>query len=135
MVLKKDASSSEGKSPSELIDERIRALGDWRGVTLARLRALVKEADPDIVEAWKWRGVPTWYDGGIVCTGETYKEVVKMTFARGAALDDPSCLFNSSLEGGVRRAIDFRQGEPIDEPALKTLIRNAVALNKAKGGR
>jgi hypothetical protein len=121
--------SHGGKSPSQLIDERIAELGDWRGETLARLRALVKEADPEIVEEWKWRGVPTWYHDGIVCTGETYKQVVKMTFAKGASLDDPAGLFNSSLEGNVRRAIDFREGEQVDEEALKALIRAAVALN------
>src|SRR4051812_7351428 len=119
----------EAKSPSELIDERIAELGDWRGETLARVRALVKDADPDVVEEWKWRGVPTWYHDGMICTGETYKEVVKMTFAKGASLDDPSGLFNSSLEGNVRRAIDFREGEEVDEEALKALIRSAVALN------
>ena len=119
------------KTPSQLIDERIAELGDWRGETLAKVRALVKEADPDIVEDWKWRGVPTWYHDGIVCTGETYKAVVKMTFAKGAALDDPKRLFNSSLEGNTRRAIDFREGERIDEKALKTLVRAAVALNAA----
>jgi hypothetical protein len=117
------------KSPAELIDERIAELGDWRGETLARLRALVKAADPQIVEEWKWRGVPTWYHDGIVCTGETYKAVVKMTFAKGAQLPDPSGLFNSSLEGNTRRAIDFREGEKIDEKALKALVRAAVDLN------
>ena len=121
-----------GKSPSELIDERIHQLGDWRGETLARLRALVKEADPDVVETWKWRGVPVWEHDGILCTGETYKSVVKMTFARGASLDDPSGLFNSSLEGNTRRAIDFREGEKIDEKALKALVRAAVALNRSR---
>ena len=120
------------KTPSQLIDGRIKELGDWRGDTLARLRALLKEADPDVVEDWKWRGVPVWYDNGMICTGETYKEVVKMTFAKGAALNDPSGLFNSSLEGNVRRAIDFREGEKINEKALKTLFRAAVALNKSK---
>ena len=119
------------KSPSELIDARIEELGDWRGEMLSRLRALVKEADPEIVEEWKWRGVPTWYHDGMVCTGETYKEVVKMTFAKGASLDDPSSLFNSSLEGNTRRAIDFREGEQIDEEALKALVRDAVALNES----
>jgi hypothetical protein len=122
------------KTPSELIDERIRALGDWRGETLSRLRALIRQAEPEMVEEWKWRGVPVWYCGGMICTGETYKEVVKMTFAKGAALDDPSGLFNSSLEGNVRRAIDFREGEEGDEDALKALIRAAVALN-ASGAR
>ena len=120
------------KTPSQLIDGRIKELGDWRGDTLARLRALLKEADPDVVEEWKWRGVPVWYDEGMICTGETYKEVVKLTFAKGAALKDPSGLFNSSLEGNVRRAIDFREGEKINERALKALFRAAVALNKAK---
>ena len=117
------------KSPSRLIDGRIRELGDWRGKTLARIRALVKEADPDVVEEWKWRGVPVWEHAGIICTGETYKAVVKMTFAKGASLDDPSKLFNSSLEGKTRRAIDFREGDRINEKALKALIRAAVALN------
>lgn len=120
------------KTPSKLIDGRIKELGDWRGDTLARLRALLKEADPDVVEEWKWRGVPVWYDDGMICTGETYKEVVKLTFAKGAALKDPSGLFNSSLEGNVRRAIDFREGEKINERALKALFRAAVALNKEK---
>ena len=124
--------SNDGKSPAQLIDERIEELGDWRGEMLGRLRALVKEADPDVVEEWKWRGVPTWYHDGIICTGETYKSVVKMTFAKGASLDDPAGLFNSSLEGNTRRAIDFREGEKIDEKALKALIRAAVALNEAK---
>ena len=120
------------KSPSQLIDARIKELGDWRGKTLSRLRTLVKEADPEIIEEWKWRGVPTWYHDGIVCTGETYKSVVKMTFAKGAALKDPSGLFNSSLDGNTRRAIDFHEGEKIDEKALKTLVRAAVTLNKSK---
>jgi hypothetical protein len=119
-------------SPSELIDARIAELGDWRGELLARLRALVKEADPEIVEEWKWRGTPTWEHDGIVCTGETYKSVVKMTFAKGASLDDPAGLFNSSLEGNVRRAIDFREGEEIDEQALKALVRAAVDLNTSR---
>jgi hypothetical protein len=121
------------KSPSELIDERIAELGDWRGELLARLRALIKEADPEIVEEWKWRGVPTWYHDGMVCTGETYKNVVKMTFAKGASLDDPAGLFNSSLEGNVRRAIDFHEGDVVDEAALKDLVRAAVALNESRG--
>jgi hypothetical protein len=124
--------SQESKSPSQLIDERIEELGDWRGEMLGRLRALVKQADPDIVEEWKWRGVPTWYHDGIICTGETYKSVVKMTFAQGASLDDPAGLFNSSLEGNTRRAIDFREGEKINEKALKALVRAAVALNESK---
>jgi len=119
------------KSPSELIDARIEELGDWRGELLARLRALIKEADPEVVEEWKWRGVPTWYHDGMICTGETYKETVKMTFAKGASLEDPSGLFNSSLEGNTRRAIDFHEGEEIDEAALKDLLRAAVALNES----
>ena len=123
--------AQQGGSPSELIDARIRELDDWRGETLARIRALVKEADPDVVEEWKWRGTPVWSHDGIICTGETYKAVVKMTFAKGASLDDPSGLFNSSLEGNTRRAIDFREGDEIDEAALKALIRAAVALNTA----
>ena len=123
------------KSPSELIDERIEELGDWRGDMLARLRALVKEADPAIVEDWKWRGVPTWYHDGIVCTGETYKAVVKVTFAKGASLDDPSGLFNSSLEGNVRRAIDFREGEKVNVRAFKALVKAAVKLNETKAKR
>jgi hypothetical protein len=120
------------EAPSELIDARIAELGDWRGEMLARLRALIKEADPDVVEEWKWRGVPVWSHDGLICTGETYKAVVKMTFAKGASLKDPSRLFNSSLEGNTRRAIDFREGEKIDEKALKTLIRAAVTLNTSK---
>jgi len=127
--------SQADKSPSQLIDERIEELGDWRGKMLSRLRTLVKQADPDVVEEWKWRGVPTWYHDGIICTGETYKSVVKMTFAKGASLDDPSGLFNSSLEGNVRRAIDFHEGEKIDEKALKALVRAAVALNESKAKR
>src|SRR5580765_6951143 len=127
--------SNEGKSPAQLIDARIAELDDWRGEMLARLRALVKEADPDVVEEWKWRGVPTWYHDGIICTGETYKSVVKMTFAKGASLEDPSGLFNSSLEGNTRRAIDFHEGEKIDEKALKALIRAAVSLNESKARR
>jgi hypothetical protein len=124
-----------GASASELIDARIAELGDWRGEMLARLRVLVHEADPDVVETWKWRGVPVWEHAGIVCTGETYKAVVKMTFAKGASLPDPAGLFNSSMEGNTRRAIDFREGEAIDEAALVALIRAAVALNTAKPGR
>jgi hypothetical protein len=119
-------------SPSGLIDARIAELGDWRGRALARARALIKEADPDVVETWKWRGVPVWEDDGIICTGETYRDKVKLTFARGAALKDPSHLFNSSLEGNVRRAIDIHEGEKINEKALKALVRDAVALNRAK---
>ncbi|HET6510384.1 MAG TPA: DUF1801 domain-containing protein [Baekduia sp.] len=118
-------------SPSELIDGRIAELGDWRGELLARLRGLIKEVDPDVVEEWKWRGVPVWYHDGMVVTGETYKKVVKMTFAKGAALDDPAGLFNSSLDGNTRRAIDFHEGEAIDEAALKDLLRAAIALNEA----
>jgi hypothetical protein len=128
----KKSGSQEGKSPSQLIDARIKELGDWRGEMLSRLRALVKEADPEIVEEWKWRGVPVWEHDGIICTGETYKSVVKMTFAKGAALKDPSGLFNSSLEGNTRRAIDLHEGEKIDEETLKTLVRAAVTLNKSK---
>ena len=120
------------KTPSQLIDGRIAELDDWRGETLARLRALVKEVDPDVVEEWKWRGTPTWYHDGILFTGETYKSIVKMTFAKGASLEDPSGLFNSSLEGNVRRAIDFHEGEKINERALMTLMRAAVALNTTK---
>jgi hypothetical protein len=119
----------KAKRPSELIDERIEELGDWRGETLARVRTLIREADPEVVEEWKWRGVPVWYHDGMLCTGETYKSVVKMTFARGASLADPSGLFNASLEGNTRRAIDIHQGEAIEEEALKALIRAAVELN------
>ncbi|KUZ69277.1 hypothetical protein WI38_15740 [Burkholderia ubonensis] len=134
--MKKSESQQENvQSPSQLIDARIEALGDWRGEMLGRLRALVKEADPDVVEEWKWRGVPVWSDAGILCTGETYKSVVKMTFAKGAALPDPAGLFNASLEGNTRRAIDFREGEAINERALKTLVRDAVALNRSKARR
>ncbi|MEO5758937.1 MAG: DUF1801 domain-containing protein [Mesorhizobium sp.] len=121
-----------GNSPSQLIDARIRELGDWRGEMLGRLRALIREAEPEAVEEWKWRGVPVWEHGGMICTGETYKAVVKLTFAKGAALDDPKGLFNSSLEGNTRRAIDFHEGDTIDETALKALIRGAVALNMSK---
>ena len=121
-----------GDSPSRLIDARIKELRDWRGETLARIRSLIKQADPEVVEEWKWRGVPVWSHGGIVCTGETYKDVVKTTFAKGASLQDPSGLFNSSLEGNTRRAIDIHEGEKIDEAALKALIRAAVALNTSK---
>jgi hypothetical protein len=124
--------SKEGKggdAPSRLIDARIKELGDWRGETLARIRNLIKQADPEVVEEWKWRGVPVWEHDGIICTGETYKAVVKMTFAKGASLEDSSGLFNSSLEGNTRRAIDFHEGDKIDEKALKALIRAAVALN------
>ena len=128
----KTSGSQDSKSPSQLIDARIEELGDWRGETLGRLRALVRQADPEVVEEWKWRGVPVWSRDGLICTGETYKNVVKMTFAKGAALKDPSRLFNSSLDGNTRRAIDFREGETIDEEALKTLVRAAVTLNKSK---
>jgi hypothetical protein len=127
-----NSGSPDGKSPSALIDGRIEELDDWRGEMLSRLRAIVKDADPDVVEEWKWRGVPVWEHDGIVSTGETYKNVVKMTFAKGAALDDPSGLFNSSLDGNTRRAIDFHEGEKINEKALKALIRAAVALNQSK---
>jgi hypothetical protein len=123
-------SETQTASPSQLIDARIEELGDWRGETLARLRKLIKQAIPDVTEEWKWRGVPTWYRDGMICTGETYKNAVKMTFAKGAALEDPKGLFNSSLEGNVRRAIDFHEGENIDEEALKALLRAAVVLNK-----
>ena len=128
----KKSGSQKSASPSQLIDARIKELGDWRGKMLSRLRALVKQADPDVVEEWKWRGVPVWSHDGLICTGETYKNIVKMTFAKGAALKDPSRLFNSSLDGNVRRAIDFHEGETIDEEALKTLVRVAVALNTSK---
>jgi hypothetical protein len=128
----KKRGSQKSKSPSQLIDARIKELGDWRGEMLGRLRALVKEADPDVVEEWKWRGVPVWSHDGLICTGETYKSVVKMTFAKGAALQDPARLFNASLDGNTRRAIDFREGEKINEKALKTLIRAAVTLNKSR---
>jgi hypothetical protein len=131
--MKKSKSGSkegeQGESPSRLIEARIKDLNDWRGETLARIRSLIKQADPEVVEEWKWRGVPVWSHAGIICTGETYKNVVKMTFAKGAALADPSGLFNSSLEGNTRRAIDFHEGDKIDEEALKALIRGAVALN------
>jgi hypothetical protein len=127
----KKSGSQESMSPSLLIDARIKELGDWRGKMLSRLRTLIKEADPEVVEEWKWRGVPVWEHDGIICTGETYKNVVKMTFAKGAALKDPSRLFNSSLDGNTRRAIDFHEGEKINEEALKTLIRAAVTLNKS----
>ena len=127
----KKSGSQESKSPSQLIDARIKELGDWRGKMLSRLRTLVKEADPEVVEEWKWRGVPVWSHDGLICTGETYKNIVKMTFAKGAALKDPSGLFNSSLDGNIRRAIDFHEGDEIDEEALKTLVRAAVTLNKS----
>ena len=127
--------SPDTRSPTQLIDGRIAELGDWRGAMLSRLRALVKEADPDVVETWKWRGVPVWEHDGMICTGETYKSVVKLTFAKGAALPDPSGLFNSSLEGNTRRAIDFHEGEKIDEKAFKALVRAAVTLNMSKTKR
>jgi hypothetical protein len=126
---KNQARPKKGESPSQLIDARITALDDWRGRTLSRIRSLIKQADPEVVEEWKWRGVPVWSHSGLICTGETYKNVVKMTFAKGAALKDPLCLFNSSLEGNVRRAIDLREGEDIDEEAFKKLVREAVNLN------
>jgi hypothetical protein len=129
--MKKPAAPTTEATPSERIDARIAELGDWRGALLARLRGLIREADPEAVETWKWRGVPVWEHDGIICTGETYKAVVKLTFARGAALADPAGLFNSSLEGGTRRAIDIREGEDIDEAALQALVRAAVALNLA----
>ena len=134
-VAKKSASPKSkpsGQSPSRRIDARIAELGDWRGEMLGRLRALIRQAAPNVVETWKWRGVPVWEHDGILCTGETYKSVVKMTFAKGAALKDPAGLFNSSLEGNVRRAIDFHEGDKVDEKALKALIRAAVTLNKSK---
>jgi hypothetical protein len=124
--------SQNSQSPSRLIDARIKELGDWRGKMLSRLRSLVKEADPQVVEEWKWRGVPVWSHDGLICTGETYKSVVKMTFAKGAALQDPARLFNSSLEGNTRRAIDFHEGDNVNEMALKALVRDAVTLNQSK---
>jgi len=127
--------AKEANSPSRLIDGRIKELGDWRGETLGRIRNLIKEACPDVVEEWKWRGVPVWEHAGMICTGETYRDYVKLTFAKGAALDDPSGLFNSSLEGNVRRAIDIHEGDKINEKALKMLIRAAAALNESKGKR
>ena len=132
--MKKSGSQKTG-SPSHMIDGRIKELGDWRGKLLGRIRALIKEADPEVVEEWKWRGVPVWSDNGLICTGETYKAVVKMTFAKGAALPDLAHLFNASLEGNTRRAIDFHEGDKINEAALKTLIRAAVTLNKSKAKR
>jgi hypothetical protein len=127
----KKSATKRAESPSELIDARIKDLGDWRGEMLARLRALIKEADPEVVEEWKWRGVPVWYHAGMICTGETYKNHVKMTFAKGASLKDPSRLFNTGLDGNVRRAIDFHEGDRVDAKALTALIREAVALNEA----
>jgi hypothetical protein len=126
---------SEERTASELIDARIEELGDWRGAMLARLRAVIRQADPEIVETWKWRGVPVWERAGIICTGETYKAAVKLTFAKGAALEDPSGLFNASLEGNVRRAIDFHEGDGIDAPALTALVRAAIELNRSKKKR
>ena len=128
----KKSTTAKGESPSRLIDARIRELGDWRGKTLAHVRAVIKRADPEVVEEWKWRGVPVWSHDGIICTGETYKTVVKLTFAKGAALADPKALFNSSLEGNTRRAIDLHEGDEIKEAAFKTLIRAAAALNRSK---
>jgi hypothetical protein len=127
----KKSAATTGGSPSRLIDARVKELDDWRGKTLSHVRALIKQADPEVVEEWKWRGVPVWSHDGLICTGETYKSVVKLTFAKGASLKDPSGLFNSSLEGKVRRAIDIREGDKIDEDAFKTLIRAAVALNRS----
>jgi hypothetical protein len=130
-----NSESQAATSPSQLIDARIDELGDWRGAMLSQLRAFVTEADPDVVEEWKWRGVPVWYHDGMICTGETYKSVVKFTFAKGAALEDPAGLFNSSLDGNTRRAIDFHEGEKVNEKAFKTLIRAAVTLNQSKAKR
>jgi hypothetical protein len=132
MTKKTGSKAVKASSPSRLIDARIKELGDWRGETLARVRSLIKQADPEVVEEWKWRGVPVWEHDGILCTGETYKAVVKMTFAKGASLPDPSGLFNSSLEGNTRRAIDIHEGEKIDGKALKALIRAAIELNTKK---
>jgi hypothetical protein len=131
----KKSGPQNSKSPSQLIDARIKELGDWRGDMLSRLRGLIKDADPDVVEEWKWRGVPVWEHAGIICTGETYKSVVKMTFAKGAALKDPSGIFNASLDGNTRRAIDFHESDTINEKALKALIRAAVTLNTSKAKR
>jgi len=131
----KKTGAQPSKSPARLIDARIKELGDWRGAMLGQIRAVVKDADPEVVEEWKWRGVPVWYHDGMICTGETHKSVVKMTFAKGAALKDPSGLFNSSLEGNTRRAIDFHEGDKINKRALKALIREAVALNEYKARR
>jgi hypothetical protein len=127
-----ESAEPESKSPSRLIDARIRELDDWRGETLSRVRALIRQADPEVVEEWKWRGVPVWSHGGIICTGESYRSVVKLTFAKGAALDDPSSLFNSSLEGNTRRAIDLHEGDEVDAEAFRTLVRAAAALNRSK---
>jgi hypothetical protein len=133
--MKKSTSKQKGGSASQLIDERIEELHDWRGATLSRLRRLIKETDPGVVEEWKWRGVPVWSDDGLICTGETYKNVVKVTFSKGAQLEDPKRLFNSSLEGNTRRAIDFREGDKVDEASFKALIREAVALNRFAAAR
>ena len=133
--MNKSGSTEDGATPAQLIDARIAELGDWRGTTLARARALIRQADPAVVETWKWRGVPVWEHAGIICTGETYKTHVKLTFANGAALEDPSGLFNASLEGGTRRAIDFHEGDAIDGPALTALVRAAIAFNAAKSRR
>jgi len=127
--------ASQGQSASELISQRIAELGDWRGETLGRMRKLVRDADPDVVEEWKWRGTPVWSHDGIICTGESYKQVVKLTFARGASLQDPAGLFNASLDGNVRRAIDIHEGAEVDEPAFKALVRQAVALNGARASK
>jgi hypothetical protein len=132
IIMQKSTTAKEGAEASRLIDARIKELGDWRGDTLARVRGLIKETIPDVLETWKWRGVPVWEHNGMICTGETYKTVVKLTFAKGAALEDPARLFNSSLEGNVRRAIDIHEGEKINERALKTLIKAAAALNQSK---
>jgi hypothetical protein len=128
----KKGETTEGESPSRLIDARIKELDDWRGEMLSRLRSLIKQAEPDVVEEWKWRGVPVWYHDGMICTGESYKSVVKVTFAKGASLDDPSGMFNSSLDGNTRRAIDFHEGDDVDEDAFKALIRAAAVLNGSK---
>jgi len=130
----KKIATTKGESPSRLIDARIKELGDWRGKMLSRIRALIKQAEPEVVEEWKWRGVPVWYHDGMICTGETHKSVVKVTFAKGAALKDPAGLFNSSLEGNTRRAIDFHEGDGIDEDAFKKLLRAAAALNRSAAG-
>jgi hypothetical protein len=132
IIMQKSKTAKEGAAAAQLIDARIQELGDWRGATLARVRSLIKETVPDVVETWKWRGTPVWERDGMICTGETYKTAVKLTFAKGAALEDPSSLFNSSLEGNVRRAIDMHEGEKINERALKALVRAAVALNQSK---
>jgi hypothetical protein len=133
--MKKKDTSRQAESPARLIDARIKELGDWRGQALSRIRSLIKEADPEVVEEWKWRGVPVWSHDGLICTGETYKGVVKLTFLRGAQVKDPSGLFNASLEGNARRAIDLREGDQLDEPAFRSLVRNAVALNTSPGRR